>query len=71
MLVGETLQPQSRQLEVEDVWLASQVEPLQDNFDVLGKSSEEISEGKFQKKLWCRVVGGLNKIIGYCVNWPP
>ena len=36
-------------------------------------------KGKFQKKLWCRVVGGrggegrggLNKIIGYCVNWPP
>ena len=26
------------QLEFEDVWLASQVEPLQDNFDMLGKS---------------------------------
>lgn len=30
------IQPESRQLEFEDVWLASQVEPLQDNFDVLG-----------------------------------
>ncbi|XP_022783914.1 gamma-tubulin complex component 6-like [Stylophora pistillata] len=29
------LQPQLRQLEFEDVWLASQVEPLQDKFDVL------------------------------------
>ena len=28
--------PESSQLEFEDVWLASQVEPLQDNFDVLG-----------------------------------
>ena len=33
-------------------------------------------KGKFQKKLWCRVVGGreeegVNKIFGYCVNWPP
>ena len=30
------IEPESRQLELEDVWLASQVEPLQDNFDVLG-----------------------------------
>jgi len=29
-------QPESRQLQFEDVWLASQVEPLQDNFDLLG-----------------------------------
>ena len=50
VLVGETLQPQSRQLEFEDVWLASQVEPLQDNFDVLGRSSDEISEGKVSKE---------------------
>lgn len=33
-------------------------------------------KGKFQKKLWCRVVGGREgegviKIFGYCVNWPP
>ena len=31
-------------------------------------------KGKFQKKLWCRVVGGrgggVNKIIGYCVKRP-
>ena len=83
-MVGETLQPQSRQLEFEDVWLASQVEPLQDNFDVLGKSSDEISEGEVSKEtvVPCRWgegrggegrggEGGLNKIIGYCVNWPP
>ena len=50
VLVGETLQPQSRQLEFEDVWLASQVEPLQDNFNVLGKSSDEISEGEVSKE---------------------
>ena len=31
------IEPESRQLELEDVWLASQVEPLQDNFDVLGR----------------------------------
>ena len=31
------IEPESRQLEFEDVWLASQVEPLQDNFDVLGR----------------------------------
>lgn len=30
-------EPESRQMEFEDVWLASQVEPLQDNFDVLGR----------------------------------
>ena len=30
-------EPQTKQLEFEDVWLASQVEPLQDNFDILGK----------------------------------
>lgn len=30
------IQPESRHLEFEDVWLASQVEPLHDNFDVLG-----------------------------------
>lgn len=35
---GKTdMEPESRQLELEDVWLASQVEPLQDNFDVLGR----------------------------------
>ena len=28
---------QTKQLEFEDVWLASQVEPLQDNFDILGR----------------------------------
>ena len=60
VLVGETLQPQSRQLEFEDVWLASQVEPLQDNFDVLGRSSDEISEGKVSKEtvVPCRWGGG-------------
>lgn len=31
------IEPESRPLELEDVWLASQVEPLQDNFDVLGR----------------------------------
>ena len=31
------LEPQSKQLEFEDVWMASQVEPLQDNFDLLGE----------------------------------
>ena len=30
-------EPQTKQLEFEDVWLASQVEPLQDNFDILGR----------------------------------
>ena len=30
-------EPQTTQLEFEDVWLASQVEPLQDNFDILGR----------------------------------
>jgi len=30
-------EPESRQLLFEDVWLASQVEPLQKNFDVLGR----------------------------------
>ncbi|KAJ7388871.1 hypothetical protein OS493_035211 [Desmophyllum pertusum] len=34
---GKTDSEPSRQLEFEDVWLASQVEPLQDNFDVLDK----------------------------------
>ena len=29
--------PQTKQLEFEDVWLASQVEPLKDNFDILGR----------------------------------
>ena len=69
-MVGETLQPQSRQLEFEDVWLASQVEPLQDNFDVLGKSSDEISEGEVSKETvvpcrWGegRGGGGLTKYL--------
>ena len=66
VLIGETLQPQSRQLEFEDVWLASQVEPLQDNFDVLGRSSDEISEGKVSKETvvpcrWGEGRGGLTK----------
>ena len=30
-------EPQTKQLEFEDVWLASQVELLQDNFDILGR----------------------------------
>ena len=67
-MVGETLQPQSRQLEFEDVWLASQVEPLQDNFDVLGRSSDEISEGKVSKETvvpcrWGEGRGGLTKYL--------
>ena len=46
VLTGEVdLQPQLRQLEFEDVWLASQVEPLQDKFDVLGKSDDQSLKG--------------------------
>ena len=38
---GKTdIEPESRLLEFEDVWLASQVEPLQDNFDVLGRMNK-------------------------------
>ena len=36
--LGKTKEePETKQLEFEDVWLASQVEPLQDNFDILGR----------------------------------
>lgn len=31
------VESQFKQFEFEDVWLASEVEPLQDNFDILGK----------------------------------
>lgn len=42
------IEPESRQLEFEDVWLASQVEPLQDNFDVLDKKpSPNLLQGAY------------------------
>ncbi|PFX29663.1 Gamma-tubulin complex component 6 [Stylophora pistillata] len=59
------LQPQLRQLEFEDVWLASQVEPLQDKFDVLEMGTLDFLELRYRVDWPLNIVITEKSVVKY------
>lgn len=53
---------QTKQLEFEDVWLASQVEPLQDDFDILGRFALDRAVRQENKQKVSNLIGWLGGV---------